>query len=350
MYRCFFKTILIFALVITAAMSGCIKPDNVLTKGIAGVDDQIIFATSAPDNILIYSVGQAKMLHTLPADERLNDMVVNKAGTIAYVVTKNGWLNVFNLQRGDRIARVRIGTILQSVALSPDEEVIAVGVGSEEDYNAHDISFRSTSNIYREILRLPLRGDIQDLVSNPNPAYPEFYIINTNADKVRVFNFHSMELTGIITLGGSPSTLSVTPDGEKVYATLNARSAVLVIDSQTREIITRHELTGAAPHYLAFSQDGKTAAVTDREMYRVYFIDNSADEIIGYKLFPENLAYSIYPEIIAFSGNADYLYVISGHNSNLRVIDIRTMEMVQNYSLSKAPGAMHVIWGSGKEA
>lgn len=344
MYPCFIKTILLIALVIIAIISGCIKPEDDLSKGLKGVEDQIIFATSAPDNILIYSVGQAKMLHTLPADERLNDMAVNKAGTIAYVVTKNGWLNVFNLQRGDRIARVRIGTILQSVALSPDDEFIAVGVGSDEDYNAHDISFRSTSNIYKEILRLPLRGDIQDLVSNP--VYPEIYIVNTSADKVRVFNFDSMELTGIITLGGSPSTFSVTPDGMKFYATLNARNAVLVIDSQTRELIARHELTGAAPHYVAFSQDGKTAVITDRERYRIYFIDNSTDEIIGYKLFPENLMYSIYPEIIAFSGNSDYLYVISGNNSNLRVIDIRTMEMVQNYSLSKAPGAMHVIWKS----
>ena len=268
-------------------------------------------------------------------------MVVNRTGTIAYVVTKNGYLNVFNLQRGDRIARVRIGTILQSVALSADEKFLAVGVGSDEDYNAHDISFRTTSNIHDEVLRLPLRGDIQDLLANP--VNPELYIVNTSADKVRVFNFDSMELTGIITLGGSPSTLTLSPDGKKIYATLNARSAVLVIDTQTGENIARHEFPGASPHYVTFTSDGKTAAITDRKLYRIYFVDNEKDEIIGYKKFPDNLIYTVYPEIISFSGNGEYMYIISGNNSVLRVIEIRTMEMVQNYNLPKKPAAMHVI-------
>jgi hypothetical protein len=208
-------------------LTGCIEPAHRLSKGLPDANDQIVFATAGPDNILVYSVQKAQMEHTLPADIRLNAMVIDKAGKLAYVTTKNGWLNVFNLQRGDREARVRVGTILQSVALSADGQFIAVGVGSEEDYNAHDISIRRTDKINEEIMLVNIRGDIQDLIANP--VKPELYIINTNADKVRVFDFNQMELVGIIPLGGSPSMLSVSPDGMKIYATLNAQSTVAVL-------------------------------------------------------------------------------------------------------------------------
>ncbi|MBU1023395.1 hypothetical protein KKB99_03810 [bacterium] len=337
----FSSRVLLVLVILLIACSGCIKPKDILSKGIADVDDLVVFATAAPDNILVYSVNKGKMEHSLPADTRLNDMAVAKKGDIAYVVTKNGWLNVFNIKTGHRTGRVRIGTVLQSVALSADEKYLAIGVGSEEDYNAHDISIRATDDIGNEILHLPLRGDIQDLVANP--VTPELYILNTNADKVRVFDFNEKVLTGIVALGGSPSTLTVSPDGKKIYATLNARSAVQVIDANSHENLVRHELPGSAPHYVAFSPDGKQAAITDREKFRIYFIDNQKDEILGYKNFPDYLKYSLYPEIIAWSSESRYLYIVSSTHSDFRVIDTKTMQMVQNYSLPKSPSAMHII-------
>jgi WD40 repeat protein len=263
------------------------------------------------------------------------------------VVTKNGWLNVFNLQRGDRRDRVHVGDLLQSVAISGDGKYLAVGVGSEEDYNAHDVSIRPTDNIRREILKLNLRGDIQDIVANPNPEIPELYIVNTNADKVRIFNFAIMELTSMITLGGSPSTFTVSPDGKKAYATLNARNIISVIDIQTRSNLVRYDVIGA-PHYVAFSPDGKQAIVTDREKNIIYFIDNENDELIGYKEFHPDLANVVRPEIVAFSNNAGYIYLISGGLRELMVIDVRTMQMVQNHSLPKRPNVMYVLWNKEK--
>lgn len=326
---------------------GCKKPSYRLNKGIKGVNDLIVLATEAPDNIAIYSVNRARIERTLPSDERLNDMEVDKEGKYAYVVTKNGWLNVFNLQRGDRRDRVHVGDLLQSVAISGDGKYLAVGVGNEEDYNAKDVSIRPTDNIRQEIIRLNLRGDIQDIVANPNPDIPELYFVNTNADKIRVFNFKTMEFAGIIVLGGSPSTFAISPDGKKAYATLNARNIISVIDIATQSNLVRYDVIGA-PHYIAFSRDGKQAVVTDREKSIVYFIDNENDELIGYKEFHPDLANVVKPELIAFSNDASYLYVISGGVRELMVIDIRTMQMVQNHSLPKRPSVMHVLWGSAK--
>lgn len=327
-------------------LTGCIEPAHRLSKGLPDANDLIVFATAAPDNILVYSVQKAKMEHTLPADIRLNSMVIDKAGKLAYVATKNGWLNVFNLQRGDREARVRVGTILQSLALSSDGKYLAVGVGSEEDYNAHDISIRRTDNINDEIMLVNVGGDIQDLVANP--ANQEFYIVNTSADKVRIFNFDQNELVGIIPLGGSPSMMVVSPDGKKIYATLNAQSSVAVIDVETRSNLIRYDLPGTAPHYLAFSEDGSKVVVSDRDSARVFFIDNVNNTLLGYKPFPDYLASKINPEIIEFSSNAEYLYIISSRQTDLMVVDIRTMHLAQTYNLPKRPTAMQVIRGSTK--
>jgi len=334
----------LIVLLIAISLTGCVKPSYRLIGGLSDDHDLIVLATDAPDNISIYSVNKARIEHTLPSDERLNSMAVDKAGKYAYVVTKNGWLNIFNLQRGDRKDRVRIGDLLQSIALSADGKYLAVGVGKEEDYNAHDISIRPTDNIQQEVIRLNLRGDIQDLVANP--VVPELYVINTNADKIRVFNFNQMELSGLITVGGSPSTFTVSPDGKKAFATLNARNTISVIDLTTYSNLIRYDVPGA-PHFVAFTKDGTTVAVSDREENMVYFIDNVNDKFLGYKQFPSEIAGgNIKPEILAFSENGKYLYVISNAIRDLLVIDIRTMHMVQNHSLPKRPKEMCVIWGA----
>lgn len=337
------KTLKILIIIsVFACISGCLRPPDQLSSGISSIDDDLIFATAAPDNILVYSIRSGKMKSTLPADVRLNDMAIDEKKMLAYVVTKNGWLNVFNLNRGDQIDRVRIGTILQSVALSADGKYLAIGVGNEVDYNVKDFSIRYTSDIKKEARLVALRGDIQDLVANP--VRNELYVLNTNADKVRVFNFDTLELQNFLILGGSPSSFQVSLDGSKIYATLNARNAVIVLDAETREIIRRHELTGSVPHYIAFSPDNKLVAVTDRDQSRIFFIDNENDVLLGYKSFPEDMPRSLYPEMIAFSSDSKYLYIVSGRENIFAAIDIEYMQMVQNYSLPKIPCLFQVIW------
>ena len=85
-----FSSRVIFVLfILMIVCSGCIKPKNILSKGLADVNDLVVFATAAPDNILVYSVNEGKMKHSLPADTRLNDMAVDKKGDIAVKIKKS---------------------------------------------------------------------------------------------------------------------------------------------------------------------------------------------------------------------------------------------------------------------
>ena len=64
--------VLLVIFILMIACSGCYKPDDILSEGITDVGDLVVFATAAPDNILVYSVNTGKMKHSLPADTRLN--------------------------------------------------------------------------------------------------------------------------------------------------------------------------------------------------------------------------------------------------------------------------------------
>lgn len=76
---------------------------------------------------------------------------------------------------------------------------------------------------------------------------------------------------GALTVGGRPWHPHFTPDGAEVYVPLKGADAVAVIDAATRAEVRR--ITGAGlaePHGIAFSDDGRTAYVSNANTAATY--------------------------------------------------------------------------------
>jgi YVTN family beta-propeller protein len=317
--------------------------------------DRIVMATDAPDYIQVYSPATRKS-RMYPSDERMNDMKIDRSGERVLVATKEGWLNVFYPgQLGRRRVRHKLGDILQGVALSGDEKSVAIGLGNREDYNARDVAVYSmdkienlgTGDVSCKAI-IPMKGDIQAIVANPDPANNRGYIASSQDDKLTMFDFPTGQRLGFIEIGNSMGHFRCSPDGRKGYASINARQSVAAVDlTKGQEKTIAHVKLPTAPYYLAFNADGSRLYAGSRDTNQVYVIDTATDELIDTLILGNPFTQVwLTAELIGVSSDEEYLYVVPQYPV-LIVYEMNRegtpLKPVQSNNFPKAPTIMEIM-------
>jgi len=234
-----------------------------------------------------------------------------------------------------------------SVAVSPNGRYVAVGRGDRE-FQIRSVAVLNAAQLDQVAASVEFNGDLQDLVANPNPEFPELYIVNDKASKIRIYNFETQQYAdSIFDLTGSPSAFVVSPDGRLAMASINARNKVVFVDLTTKVLFYEVILSGrnpgelASPHQIAFTPDGSTAYVTDRRvrglLYRIDLgpirramagqgdlagIDQST--VVTAKQMPFLLTDANFiPEKIAVSADSNFMYVAGSNATHFSVINLR---------------------------
>jgi hypothetical protein len=338
-----FGTLLLVA-ALTFPLWGMREPKGVLDQPIAGNSDLLYFATTAPDNFIIYSPGLRRNRLILPASERMADMVVSPDGSKVWTSTKGGFVDRYEIPLDQSIfsasiKRERIAPVLSAIALSASGRFIAVGYGSSEDYNSRNIKIlpADTVSLRDEKADFPVSGDIQAIVANP--VEDLFYIINSHSDRVRIYNANRFRLEpDIIELGNSPGSFVVRPDGLRAYGAMNARRAIGVVDLQTNET-TDYIQMGFPPYAMCFNEDGSHLYVASRDSTTVKILDTQTNTTLTTFDLPPRLPGVIennYAEMIGVSSDEDYLYIMP-KRAELLIYDI---SMVHDPDYSGAPPIM----------
>ncbi len=336
-------------------------PPGRMVGGIEGNLDKIVMATDAPDYIQIYRPETGREPRLYPSDERLNDMILDKSGDRIFVATKEGWLNIFKpWELGNRRIRRKLGDILQGVALSGDEKYVAVGLGNKDDYNARDVGIYEIERLmesdpYSSPVKsvIPMKGDIQAVYGNPDPANGRGYILSSQDDTIAIFDFATGAKINFVEIGNSMGFFRCRPDGRKGYGSINARQSVVVVDlTKGAEKTIKHIKLPSAPYYLAFNADGTHLYAGSRDRSEVYVIDTATDEIVWtYILNNPYAMLRITAELIAISSDEDYLYMVpqypvliiykitrdNAEDNTSRLDAVQTQEFV------KAPSRLEVI-------
>ncbi len=331
------------------------RPSGMLIDAIPGNKDRIVMATEAPDYVQIYQPGTAGNPLIRPSDERMNDMKLDKAGDRIFVATKEGWLNIFitnKLTRGKRY-RLKLGDILQGVALSGDERFIAVGIGNREDYNAREVSIYSLKNIEQSrdatpSARFAISGDIQALIANPSPDINRGYVLSSQDDKIVVFDFATGDRVGFIPIGNSMGMFRCSPDGSKAYGSVNARQTVVAVDlTPGRERLVKSIKMPTSPFALAFNASGSRLYVGSRDNSELYVVDTQKDEVIGTLYFRDTFGEQrLSAELLGVSTDEKYVYMIPQYDVLLVyaiMSDNPFMPAVQTRAFAKKPEMMEII-------
>src|SRR5581483_8340381 len=107
-----------------------------------------------------------------------------------------------------------------------------------------------------------------------------------------------------VPVGVHPHGIVWSPDGTRLYATLEGESAVVVLDPARREVIGRWS-TGDGPHALALSPAGRTLWTGDLDSHTVTVLDTTT----GARLGRIDLGSTGAPHAIAFAADGRTAYI-----------------------------------------
>ncbi len=258
------------------------------------------------------------------------DVVINPAGTKAYVTASDGTLRIIDITDPNNLAE----TAQSPVALAGGGTPFGVGIipngtrvfVTNRGLDAvHVIDTASDT----EIDTIP--GGAVDPVSipgcdpmniAPTPDNTRIYVTCNNDDTVRVINTTTYAVTTInLPAGAAPQGIAITPSGTRSYVTNNGDERLEVIDTDPASptyntiIATVTGFSGGADLVnIAITSDGRYAVVTDMNNDEVVIVDTSTNtifRIIGGFNAPFDLA--------IVSGT--YRVLVTNWDDTLRVIE-----------------------------
>jgi YVTN family beta-propeller protein len=160
--------------------------------------------------------------------------------------TDRSFLYRINLNRKKIDKVYYVGSVPKVVAVTPDNRYVLVTNWCSWDLN---IISTATQTIVKTMYigRYP-RG----ITVSPDSKY--VYIAEMGSNRVHQINLNSFRHT-TFAVGSGVRALVLSPDGTKLYATLNAVEKVAAYDLVKRKLI-KSVKTGAAPRSLTISTDG----------------------------------------------------------------------------------------------
>jgi YVTN family beta-propeller protein len=147
--------------------------------------------------------------------------------------------------------------------------------------------------------------------------------------------FNVTKLESIVTLPGTGADWALSNNKQYIYVTMPDQSAVAVINSVTRKLITLIQ-TGekTRPMRIALQPDGRYVWVGLDDSPKVAVIDTATNKLVASVDVGAGL------HNIAFTPDSRFAYVTNSGADTVTAIDIKTLSKVSDISVGKTPVAV----------
>ena len=142
-------------------------------------------------------------------------------------------------------------------------------------------------------------------------ALRKLYLPHSTDSRVVVIDTKTNKITKIIPVKGGPVGVAFAPNGE-VWLSEDGDGSITIVDSKTDEVVKVIATSGKGESRVALSPDGRFAAATHNDTRDVMIIDSQTKQIVatvavgGGSLFP------------LFSPDGTKVYVDNGAETRLR--------------------------------
>jgi len=277
----------------------------------------------------------------IPVGHNPSFIQVAPNGKFAYITNPGAnAINVLNTATNLPSATIKIPQgPPQAVTFSPDSRTAYVTVYQTRG-PAHLVAFidTATNTVTTTVA-----------VDNFTPDHPAvspdgrfLYVANhnqvnggTNQNIVDVIDTASKTLVGKIPVPANPHWIVFDKNG-RFYTTDHLSATVTVVNARNNSIIKEISV-GETPHSEAISPDGKTLAVTSYSGNAVFLIDTATDKMI--KQIPVGQE----PVGIAYSPDGRYLCTVNNLDDTVTVIDTADNHVITNFPTGKAPTSIAML-------
>lgn len=206
------------------------------------------------------------------------------------------------------------------VAFSPDGKYIYVSNYSDDTIAKIELSTGDTVAVYNtgyEPLSLCLLESKNKL-----------YAANRGDGTISEIDLSSGASVSF-SIGNSPWDIVSSPDGDRLYVSLNGDKAIKIFDTTTGEAVATIQLE-QTPTGLAITADGSRLFVANRDDDSISLIDPEGGNVV------DTIGVGDGPAALECDGNGNYLYVANSYDGTISVVRtwdfvvIKTVEVGRN--------------------
>ncbi len=161
------------------------------------------------------------------------------------------------------------------------------------------------------------------------------FITNQNSNTVSVINLATNTVSATITVGGSPTGVSVRPDGSKVYVTNQSTSTVSIINAATNSVSATIPV-GSYPIGISVSPDGTKVYVANYGANTVSVINTATNTVSA------TISVGSYPIGISVSPDGSKVYVANRGANTVSVINTATNTVTATITVGTNPYGVSV--------
>lgn len=190
------------------------------------------------NNVSIIDVARLRILGTIPSVGKLPGHIrFSKDGRFAYITSQeDGQLVVIDTSNHQIIKRVPVGRLPHFILASPDGRYLWGGATGERHVYVIDM----TTNT--RVTTIDVGPKPQHIAFGVRGMFGPFaYVAVEDANEIVVIDARPGELKVVdrIAVGNKPSGVSASPEGGRVYVSLQGTDQMAVIDTGTHRVINR---------------------------------------------------------------------------------------------------------------
>ncbi|MGD0709589.1 MAG: T9SS type A sorting domain-containing protein [Bacteroidales bacterium] len=221
-----------------------------------------------PGSVSVINTATNTVTASIPVGNSPCGVSVSPDGSKVYVTNYNdNTVNVINTATNTVMATIVVGNNPIGISVSPDGSKIYVS-------NYSDATLMVINSATNNVTATIPVGAGAGIIS----IHKELYINNYIANTVSVINTTTNTVTATIPVDSEPCTLSVSPDGSKVYVTIRSNNTVNVINTVTNTVSTTITV-GSSPWGVSFSPDGSKAYITNYGANSVSVINTATNMV-----------------------------------------------------------------------
>ena len=180
-------------------------------------DGQSLYVTNALSNtVKIYSTSTNTLSSFFDIGEPSETIAINPAGTLAYIGTPNSnTIYIVNLDNNFLTVHVTNPHSVNNMIFSTDGTKVYVASSSSSENDPVYIYDTSNHTIFSDYISVG--GDPSSMTLTPDGKF--LYVANQNTNNVSVINTQTDTVTNTISLatGQFPDGIAITPDGNTLY-------------------------------------------------------------------------------------------------------------------------------------
>ncbi len=236
--------------------------DNSITATIAGVVGAYDFAIT-PNGRFLYVSGLDNDIFVIDTSSNTvidlisifspRQIAISPDGESLYVTNvSTNYVNVYSTSTNTFSSSILIGQYTEEIAINPAGTLAYIGGVSDRIYVVN----LDTNSIITTTLN---PNSINDMIfSNDGTKVYVASGTDSSTDPIYIYDTSNHTLLNSISVGNSPSSMTLTPNGEFLYVTNQLSQTVSKINTQTNFITTIDLAAGSGPEGIAITPDGNT--------------------------------------------------------------------------------------------